>query len=101
MSNKKKDRAWFVCRQWADLVTQHYASDIEASPALKADPKVLSRLRSGTPVAKSTLLRYCGVMLAGMISERQLPNWWLIRDYPDGPVSRSMLTRQLTDFMKS
>jgi len=55
--SKKKDRAWFVCRQWADLISRHYASDIEASRALKADPKVLARLRSGTPVAKSTLLR--------------------------------------------
>jgi hypothetical protein len=53
--SKKKDRAWFVCRQWADLVSKHYASDIEASRALKADPKVLAKLRSGTPVAKSTL----------------------------------------------
>ena len=54
--SKKKDRAWFLCRQWADLLSQHYASDIEASRALKADPKVLAKLRSGTPVAKSTLL---------------------------------------------
>jgi hypothetical protein len=55
--SKKKDRAWFVCRQWGDLVSQHYASDIEASRALKADPKVLTKLRSGTPVARSTLLK--------------------------------------------
>jgi hypothetical protein len=55
--SKKKDRAWFVCRQWADMVDQHYASDIEASRALEVDPKVVARLRSGTPVAKSTLLR--------------------------------------------
>jgi hypothetical protein len=55
--SKKKDRAWFVCRQWADMIAQHYASDGEASRALKADPKVLARLRSGTPVAKSTLLK--------------------------------------------
>ena len=62
--SKKKDRAWFVCRQWADMVSQHYASDIEAGRALKADPKVVARLRSATPVAKSTLLkmlrRYAG-----------------------------------------
>ena len=55
--SKKKDRAWFVCRQWADLVSEHYARDIEASLALKADPKVLAKLRSGTPVARSTLLK--------------------------------------------
>jgi hypothetical protein len=62
--SKKKDRAWFVCQRWTDLVTEHYASDIEAGRALKADPKVLARRRSGTPVAKSTLLkmlrRYAG-----------------------------------------
>ena len=55
--SKKKDRSWFVCPQWAELVSGHYASDAEAARALKTDPKVLARLRSRTPVAKSTLLR--------------------------------------------
>ena len=55
--SKKKDRAWFVCPQWTELVSLHYATDIEASLALKADPKVLAKLRSGTPVARSTLLK--------------------------------------------
>lgn len=55
--SKKKDRAWFVCPQWTELVSRHYASDIEAGRALKADPKVLSKLRSGAPVAKSTILK--------------------------------------------
>jgi hypothetical protein len=55
--SKKKDRAWFVCPQWAALVSSHYASDAEAGRALKTDPKLLAKLRSGTPVAKSTLLR--------------------------------------------
>jgi hypothetical protein len=61
--SKKKDRGWFICPQWAELISRHYASDIEAGRALKADPKVLSKLRSGTPVAKSTVLKmlrhYC------------------------------------------
>jgi hypothetical protein len=55
--SKKKDRAWFVCPQWSDLVSQHYASDTEAGGALKADPKVLTKLRAGTPVPKSTVLK--------------------------------------------
>jgi hypothetical protein len=55
--SKKKDRGWFICPQWAELISRHYASDIEAGRALKADPKVLSKLRSGTPVAKSTVLK--------------------------------------------
>jgi hypothetical protein len=55
--SKKKDRAWFVCPQWAELVSGHYASDAEAARALETDPKVLARLRSRTPVAKSTVLR--------------------------------------------
>jgi hypothetical protein len=55
--SKKKDRAWFVCRQWADMVSQHYASDTEVSQALKVNPRVLAKLRLGTPVAKSTLLK--------------------------------------------
>ena len=44
--SKKKDRDWFVCPEWADMVSQHYASDIEAGRALKANPeKVLAKLR--------------------------------------------------------
>lgn len=37
--SKKKDRAWFVCPEWAALVSAHYASDVEAGRALKTDPK--------------------------------------------------------------
>jgi hypothetical protein len=55
--SKKKDRSWFVCPQWTSLVSSHYASDAEAARALKMDPKVLAKIRSQTPVAKSTLLR--------------------------------------------
>jgi hypothetical protein len=55
--SKKKDRAWFVCPQWAELASQHYVDDDKAGQSLKADPKVLGKLRSRTPVAKSTLLK--------------------------------------------
>jgi hypothetical protein len=55
--SKKKDRAWFVCPQWAELASQYYVDDDEAGQSLKADPKVLGKLRSRTPVAKSTLLK--------------------------------------------
>ncbi len=55
--SKKKDRAWFVCPQWAALVSSHYASDAEAGRALKMDPKLVAKLRSRTPAAKSTVLR--------------------------------------------
>ena len=55
--SKKKDRAWFVCPQWNDLISQNYASDTAAGRALKADPKVLTKLRAGTPVPKSTVLK--------------------------------------------
>ena len=55
--SKKKDRAWFVCPQWGDLVSQHYASDTEAGRALKTGPKVLTKLRAGTPVPKSTVFK--------------------------------------------
>ena len=55
--SKKKDRAWFVCPQWGELVSQHYASDAAAGRALNAHPKVLTKLREGTPVPKSTLLK--------------------------------------------
>jgi hypothetical protein len=55
--SKKKSCAWFVCPQWAELMSEYYSSDAEASRSLKADPKLLAKLRSGTPVAKSTLLK--------------------------------------------
>jgi hypothetical protein len=55
--SKKKDRAWFVCEAWADLVSRHYANDQEAASALNADPKFLAKLRARTPVAKSSLLK--------------------------------------------
>ena len=55
--SKKKDRAWFVCPQWPELVSRHYPDDATAARALHADVKVLARLRQQTPVAKSTLLR--------------------------------------------
>jgi hypothetical protein len=55
--SKKKDRAWYVCPQWPDLVSRHYDSDAEAAQTLKTDAKVLARLRAGTPVARSTLRR--------------------------------------------
>jgi hypothetical protein len=55
--SKKKERAWFVCPAWGDIVSPHYASDVDAACALGADPKLLAKLRAGTPVAKSSLLR--------------------------------------------
>ena len=56
MSGTKK-RAWFVCPRWRTLVADHYSSDIEAARALHSDPRLLAKLRTGTPVAKSTLLK--------------------------------------------
>jgi hypothetical protein len=55
--SKKKDRAWFVCPQWAELASGHYATDTDAGRALKTDTKVLTKLRVGTPVPKSTVLK--------------------------------------------
>jgi hypothetical protein len=56
MSAKKK-RAWFVCPQWQTLVAHSYADDAEAARALHTDPTVLTKLRLGEPVAKSTVLK--------------------------------------------
>jgi hypothetical protein len=55
--SKKKDRAWFICPQWAELTSQHYVGADELSQSLKVDPKVREKLRSRTPVARSTLLK--------------------------------------------
>ncbi len=81
--SKKKDRGWFICPQWAELISRHYASDIEAGRALKADPKVLSKLRSGTPVAKSTALKMLRHTPVGMVSDRQRPTWSSTRERAD------------------
>jgi hypothetical protein len=48
MSAKKK-RAWFVCPRWRTLIADHYSSDIEAARALRTDPRVLAKLRTGIP----------------------------------------------------
>ena len=36
----KKSRAWFVCPQWADLISQYYADDAEAGRSLNVDPQI-------------------------------------------------------------
>jgi hypothetical protein len=56
--------------QWADMA-RHYANDAEAGQALKADPKVLARLRSRTPVPKSALLK----MLHRLAERHNLDHW--------------------------
>ncbi len=55
--SKKKDRAWFICTQWAELTSPYYPDDAAAARALRADPKVLAHIRQRTPVARSTLLK--------------------------------------------
>ncbi|MGD0431139.1 MAG: hypothetical protein ABSA58_08600 [Acetobacteraceae bacterium] len=55
--SKKKDRAWFVCREWPALVARHYESDSDAARALDVDPRLLAKSRAGTPLAKSSLLK--------------------------------------------
>ena len=55
--SKKKDRSWFICPQWGDIVARHYADDTEAARALGIDVKVVTRVHQGTPVARSTLLK--------------------------------------------
>lgn len=62
----KKNRAWFVCPQWQALVADRFFDDSEAARALHTDPKVLAKLRSQTPVAKSTAVK----MLRRLASRR-------------------------------
>ena len=68
--SKKKDRAWFVSQQLGELVSQHYPNDELAARALRTDPKVLARIRQGTPVARSTLLKLLR-RFAGQESDRR------------------------------
>jgi hypothetical protein len=55
--SKKKDRAWFVCPQWEELIRQFYPDEASAARALGVHTRVLTRVRQQTPVARSTLLR--------------------------------------------
>ena len=55
--SKKKDRAWFVCQQWTALIARHYPDDVPAARALRTELRVLTRLRQGSPMAKSSLLK--------------------------------------------
>jgi hypothetical protein len=80
--SKKKDRAWFVCRTWPEIISRHYATDAEAARALHADPKVLAKLRAGTPVAKATVMK----MLRRVAAHHELaePAAALVRDTRTG-----------------
>ena len=55
--SKKQSRAWFICPQWDNLVAKHYPSDVTAGDVLRTSPRILAKLRSKIPVAKSTLLK--------------------------------------------
>jgi hypothetical protein len=55
--SKKKQRAWFVCPRWNELVAPHYADDAAAAHALRTSPRVLAQLRAGTPMARATVLK--------------------------------------------
>jgi hypothetical protein len=55
--SKKKDRAWFVCPQWAELSARQFATENEAARALGVHPRVLAKLGAGRPLAKSSLRR--------------------------------------------
>lgn len=55
--SKKQGRAWFVCQAWADLVARHYASDDDAARTLHVTPRFLAKVRTRTPVARSSLLK--------------------------------------------
>jgi hypothetical protein len=55
--SKKQERAWFVCNTWIDMVSRHYANDLDAARGLDTNTKLLAKLRAGTPVAKSSLLK--------------------------------------------
>ena len=64
----KKNRAWFICPRWQALIADHFVDEGEAARALHTDAKVLAKLRSQTPVAKSTALK----MLRRVASQHRL-----------------------------
>jgi hypothetical protein len=50
---KKKDRAFFVCPRWEEVVRE--AGPGGASSAVRVHARILAAIKDGRPVARSTL----------------------------------------------
>ena len=53
--SKKKDRAFFVCPRWHEVAAPHAAGSVPPGRAAPGASKIIAAIRSGQPVARSTL----------------------------------------------
>jgi hypothetical protein len=52
---KKKDRAFFICPKWSEVVAKASTGDAGAAVPLRVNAKALRAIAAGEPVARSTL----------------------------------------------
>jgi hypothetical protein len=52
---KKKDRAFFICPKWNEVVAKAAAGDAGAAAPFRFNDKILRAIAAGQPVARSTL----------------------------------------------
>ena len=52
---KKKDRAFFVCPRWNELVGAHGTVPIGAHGPARIPEKIVGAIKGGRPIARSTL----------------------------------------------
>jgi len=52
---KKKDRAFFVCPRWSEVVDAGRIAGSGTMAPVRVNEKTLSAIRGGRPVARSTL----------------------------------------------
>jgi hypothetical protein len=64
---RKKDRAFFICPRWHELVSAKQSDDATFAKAIHADSGTISKIASQTPVTRSALRH----VLAGIRSARE------------------------------
>jgi len=52
---KKKDRAFFVCPRWNEVADAPRAGSSDATAPIPVSGKVLTAIKGGQPIARSTL----------------------------------------------
>jgi hypothetical protein len=52
---KKKDRAFFVCPRWNEVADAPRTGSTDATAPIRVNGKILTAIKGGQPVARSTL----------------------------------------------
>ena len=63
---KKKDRAFFVCPRWNEVADALRTGSSDATTPTRVNGKVLTAIKAGQPVARSTLRK--ALLAAGQAS---------------------------------